>query len=224
AKIVKLRPSALEVMDENITKHFKTRFTKNLNCLLFVEFDCNIKKSRKNLNKIISKEQIVKILTDESQIRELWNFRNSALSYSLRSISTKESMPSIIEDATVPVDKLSTLVGAIKKISKKHRLKVVLYGHVGNGNLHVRPILKDRNKKKMRSIAKEFFSQVIACGGTITGEHGDGLARSEFVKSQYGKEVYLAFRKIKTIFDPKNILNPDKIITSKRNMTEHLKI
>ena len=224
AKIVKLRPSALEVMDENITKHFKTRFKKKLNCLLFVEFDCDVKKSRKKLDKIISKEQIVKILTDESQIRELWNFRNSALSYSLRSISTKESMPSIIEDATVPVDKLSTLVGTIEKISKKYKLKAILYGHAGNGNLHIRPILKNKNKKRMRSIAKEFFSQVIACGGTITGEHGDGLARSEFVKSQYDKEVYRAFRKIKNIFDPKNILNPDKIITSKRNMTEYLKI
>jgi FAD/FMN-containing dehydrogenase len=133
-------------------------------------------------------------------------------------------MPSLIEDATVPVDKLATLVGTIEKISKKYKLRVVLYGHAGNGNLHVRPILKDMNKKRMRSIAKEFFSQVIACGGTITGEHGDGLARSEFVKSQYGKEVYQAFRKIKNIFDPKNILNPDKIITSKHSMTEHLKI
>ena len=103
-------------------------------------------------------------------------------------------------------------------------MRFVLYGHAGNGNLHIRPILKGKNKKRMGSIAKEFFSQVIAIGGSITGEHGDGLARSEFVKLQYGKDVYSVFKKIKNKFDPKNILNPDKIVTSKHTMTENLKI
>jgi len=224
AKIVKLKPSALEIVDKNVTKHIKTRLTKNSNCLLFVEFDCNLNKCKKNLSEIISKEQIVKILTDDSEIRKWWGFRNSALSYSLRSITTKESMPTMIEDATVPVGKLVTLVDIIEKISKKYKMKVVLYGHAGNGNLHIRPILKNKNKKRMRDIAKEFFSQVIAMGGCISGEHGDGLARSEFVKSQYDKDVYSAFRKIKNRFDPKNILNPGKIITSKHTMTENLKI
>ncbi|HET6457586.1 MAG TPA: FAD-linked oxidase C-terminal domain-containing protein [Nitrosopumilaceae archaeon] len=58
----------------------------------------------------------------------------------------------------------------------------------------------------------------------MTGEHGDGLARSEFVKQQYGNDVYSVFKKIKQEFDPKNILNPGKIITTKNNMTKNLKI
>lgn len=224
AKIVKLKPSALEIVDENVAKHIKTRLTKNSSCLLFVEFDCNLNKCKKNLNEIISKEQIVKILTDDSEIRKWWGFRNSALSYSLRSITTKETMPTMIEDATVTVGKLVMLVDLIEKISKKYKMRFVLYGHAGNGNLHIRPILKGKNKKRMRSIAKEFFSQVIALGGSITGEHGDGLARSEYVKLQYGKDVYSVFKEIKNRFDPKNILNPGKIITSKHTMTENLKI
>lgn len=224
AKIVKIKPSALEIIDSNITKHFKTRIIKNSSCLLFVEFDYNLNKSKKILGEIISKAQIVKTVTDESEIKKWWGFRNSALSYSLRSITTRESMPTIIEDATVPVEKLVTLVDIIEKISKKYNMKFVLYGHAGNGNLHIRPILKLKNKKRIKNIAREFFSQVITIGGSISGEHGDGLARSEFVKSQYRKDVYSLFKKIKNKFDPKNILNPDKIITSKHTMTKNLKI
>lgn len=223
-KIVKLKPSALELVDKNITKHIRTGLTKSPNCLLFVEFDDNLDKCKKNLLEIISKGKIVKMLTSNSEIKKWWDFRNSALSYSLRSITTKESIPTIIEDATVPVEKLVILVEIIEKISEKYNMRFVLYGHAGNGNLHIRPILEGKNKKRIRSIAKEFFSQVIATGGSITGEHGDGLARSEFVKLQYGKEVYSVFKKIKNKFDPKNILNPDKIITSKHTMTKNLKI
>ncbi|MGI0010064.1 MAG: FAD-binding oxidoreductase, partial [Nitrosopumilaceae archaeon] len=223
-KIVNLKPSALEIVDHNIAKHIKTRLTKNPSCLLFVEFDDNLDKCKKNLRKVISNVQIVKTLTNDSEIKKLWDFRNSALSYSLRSITTKESMPTIIEDATVPVEKLVLLVDIIEKISKKYKIKFVLYGHAGNGNLHIRPVLKNKNKELMRNIAKEFFSQVVAVGGSITGEHGDGLARSEFVRLQYGKDVYAAFKKIKKKFDPRNILNPDKIITSKHTMTKNLKI
>lgn len=224
SKIVDLKPSALEIVDSNIAKHIKTGLAKNPNCLLFVEFDDKLDKCKKNLHDIISDAQIVDILTNEQEIKKWWYFRNSALSYSLRSITSKERMPTIIEDATVPVGKLAMLVDIIEKISEKHKMRFVLYGHAGNGNLHIRPILKDKNKKEMRSIAKEFFSQVIAIGGSITGEHGDGLARSEFVRLQYGKDVYSTFKKIKNKFDPKNILNPDKIITSKHTMTKNLKI
>jgi FAD/FMN-containing dehydrogenase len=224
SKIVKLKPSALEMVDKNITKHIKSRLTKNSSCLLFIEFDDDLNKCRKNLRDIISNARIVKTSYIDSEIRKWWDFRNSALSYSLRSIMTKESMPTIMEDATVPVGKLSILVDIIEKISRKYKMKFVLYGHAGNGNLHIRPILKDKNKKRIKNIAKEFFSQVISTGGSITGEHGDGLARSEFVKLQYGKEAYYIFKKIKNKFDPKNILNPDKIITSKQSMTKNLKI
>lgn len=223
-KIVKLKPSALELVDNNITKHIRTRLTKIPNCLLFVEFDDNLDRCKKNLLEIIPKEKILKLIIRDSEIKKWWDFRNSALSYSLRSITTKESIPTIIEDATVPVGKLEILIDIIEKISKKYNMKFVLYGHAGNGNLHVRPILEDKNKKRIRRIAKEFFSQVIAIGGSITGEHGDGLARSEFVRMQYDEAVYSVFKKIKNKFDPKNILNPDKIITSKHTMTKNLRI
>ena len=145
------------------------------------------------------------------------------MGFSLRGITPNQNLPTLIEDATVSVEKLILLVDIIKKISKKYKLGIITYGHAGNGNLHIRPVIRNKNKKIIKKIAREFFSKVIEIGGSITGEHGDGIARSEFVKQQYGNDVYSVFKKIKEEFDPKNILNPNKIITTK-SMTKNLKI
>ena len=224
AKIVKLTPSALELIDKNIIRHIKFDFPINTGCLLFVEFDSNIKKSMISLDRIIIDARIIKTLTKKDEIKKWWNIRNSALGFSLRNITPNQSLPTLIEDATVSVEKLVLLVGIIKKISKKYKLNIVTYGHAGNGNLHIRPIFRNKNKTLMKKMATEFFSKVIEIGGSITGEHGDGLARSEFVKLQYGSDVYTVFKKIKYEFDPKNILNPDKIITTKSTIIKNLKI
>jgi FAD/FMN-containing dehydrogenase len=224
AKIVKLAPSALELIDKSIIEHIKFDFPAETGCLLFVEFDSNIEKSRANLGKIITDARIIKTLTKKDEVKKWWDIRNSALGFSLRSVTPNQSLPTLIEDATVSVEKLVLLVDIIKKISKKYKLDIVTYGHAGNGNLHIRPIIRYKNKKLIKKIATEFFSKVIEIGGSITGEHGDGLARSEFVKLQYGNDVYSVFKKIKQEFDPKNILNPDKIITTKSSITENLKI
>lgn len=224
AKIVKLKPSALELIDKNIIEHIKFGFPSDTMCLLFVEFDSNLEKSKIDLGKTISGAKIIKTLTKKEEITKWWNVRNSALGFSLRNITSEQSLPTLIEDATVSVEKLVLLVNIIKKISKKYKLDVVTYGHAGNGNLHIRPIMKQKNTKLIKKIATEFFSKVIEMGGSITGEHGDGLARSEFVKLQYGNDVYSVFKKIKREFDPKNILNPNKKITSKSSMIKNLKI
>ena len=224
ARIVSLKPSALEIVDDNIMKYLKIKLPKGVKCLLFVEFDHDVKKGQRDLRKMVYNGKIVKTLAKNDEVKEWWNFRNSALSYSLKSITAKQILPTIIEDATVPVEKLTLLVDIINKIVKKYKLRFVLYGHAGNGNLHIRPILKSKNKKTIKNIAKEFFSQVITIGGCITGEHGDGLARSEFVKLQYSKDVYSTFKKIKSRFDPNNILNPGKIITSKSTIIRNLRI
>ena len=224
AKIVNLKPSAIEIVDSNIIKHIKVELPADIECLLFVEFDSNIKKSQKDLQGTVSGARFIKTLTKRDEVKKWWNFRNSALSYSLRSITVKESMPTVIEDAIVPVEKLVSLVDIIKKVSKKYRIRFVLYGHAGNGNLHIRPILKRKSKSLIKKIAKDFFAQVVKSGGCITGEHGDGLARSEFVRMQYGNTVYSLFKKIKNQFDPQNILNPGKIISTKSTIIENLKI
>jgi FAD/FMN-containing dehydrogenase len=222
-KIVKLAPCALELIDKNILEHIEFDFPANTGCLLFVEFDSNIEKSSANLGRTITNARIIKTLTKKDEIKRWWAIRNAALGFSLRSIMPDQSLPTLIEDATVSVEKLVLLVDIIKKIAKKYKLGIITYGHAGNGNLHIRPIIRYKNKKLVKKIAAEFFSKVIEIGGSITGEHGDGIARSEFVKLQYGNDVYCVFKKIKHEFDPKNILNPDKIITTKSNIIKNLK-
>ena len=101
---------------------------------------------------------------------------------------------------------------------------MIIYGHAGNGNLHIRSILRQRDIRLIKNIASEFFSGVISIGGSISGEHGDGLARSEFVKLQYDAKIYSIFKHIKKQFDPENILNPGKIISTQSTVTRNLKI
>jgi len=133
-------------------------------------------------------------------------------------------MPSLIEDATVPVNRLPFLLDLVERLASKYDMKMIIYGHAGNGNLHIRPVLKMKSKHIIKRIAKEFFLGVVDLGGSITGEHGDGLARSEFVKLQYGDEIYSLFKKVKHIFDPTNTLNPGKIISRESTVTKNLKI
>ena len=128
----------------------------------------------------------------------------------------------MIEDATVPIENLEELFSIIKKINHKFGTKSIMYGHAGNANIHVRLISDRRKIKKIREIADEYFEEVIKMRGTITGEHGDGIARSEFVKKQYGDKNYQIFKRLKKFFDPENILNPCKIISAKSTILENL--
>ncbi|MGI0018141.1 MAG: FAD-binding oxidoreductase [Nitrosotalea sp.] len=221
--IIKLQPSAVEIFDSNITKHIKIKIPSKTGCLLFVEFDNMIQSSRKKIYKITS-GQIIKTETGRDKIKKLWNFRNSALAYSLQSITKNETMPHLIEDAVVPVKRLPLFLKILEMISKKYGFKVIIYGHVGNGNLHVMSVLRQRDTHLIKNIASEFFSGVISIGGSISGEHGDGLARSEFVKMQYNKKTYELFKQVKKQFDPKNILNPGKIISNHSTVTRNLKV
>lgn len=209
--ILKLGPSAIEIIDHNIVRHVTAKLPRNTKCLLFVEFDDNISKKKAKARRLLS-GRIIQSTTKHKQIMQWWTFRNSALSYSLRSISKNEMISSLIEDATVPVHRLPLLLDLVNYIKTRYHIRVIIYGHAGNGNLHVRPILKKKDGHLVKRIAVEFFSGVISIGGSITGEHGDGLARSEFVKMQYGDETYAIFRKVKQFFDPTNTLNPGKII------------
>jgi FAD/FMN-containing dehydrogenase len=222
-KIVKLRPSALEVIDDNIARHAKNKIPKGIKCVLFAEFDENTEKNRTRIRKLTS-GAIIREITKRDEISKWWSIRNSALSYSLASISKHDTMPSLIEDATVPVGKLHLLLDMVEDLVSKYDMRAVIYGHAGNGNLHIRPILRNKDKHLMEEIAREFFSGVVRLGGSITGEHGDGLARSEFVKLQYGDKIYSVFKRIKHIFDPTNTLNPGKIISRGSTVTKYLKI
>ena len=220
--IAKTAPSTLEFVDKNTLKHIKFHFDKSAQCLLFVEYDENIKNIQNELKSIISGKIIQKLDTN-SDMKTWWRHRDSSLHYSLKSIKTELRIPHIIEDAAVPLVKMSKIFSILKNIETKYKVKTIIYGHIGNGNIHVRLISKRKNTKMVKNIAIEYFNEVIKNKGTISAEHGDGLARSEFIKKQYGVTNYQTFKKIKHVLDPDFILNPGKIITNKSTVVKNLK-
>jgi glycolate dehydrogenase FAD-linked subunit len=94
-----------------------------------------------------------------------------------------------------------------------YKLDYVIYGHAGNGNLHLRPIIDINSKNSeslMNDIADNVFRRVVKLHGSISGEHGDGLVRTKYIPLMYGAKMYDIFKQIKLIFDDKKILNPGK--------------
>ena len=101
----------------------------------------------------------------------------------------------------------------MQNLRKMFDARLVMYGHAGNGNIHVRAALPKNNKQTIDKLARAFFPEVIRLGGTITGEHGDGLARTKFVRMQYDSKTCGKFKELKRQFDPNFVLNPNKIVT-----------
>ncbi|NND87570.1 MAG: FAD-binding oxidoreductase [Nitrosopumilus sp.] len=219
--INKTKPSAIEFVDRTTLNQINFEFSKKAKCLLFVEYDENLKSSEKKI-KAIQSGRIVKKLLKKSDIQKWWKYRDSSLYYSLKTIKKERRIPHVIEDAAVPLENLPELFSILSKINKKYNTKSITYGHAGNGNIHVRLISDRRDIGKIKKIAIEYFQEILKIGGTITAEHGDGLARSEFVREQYGDENYKIFKNLKKFFDPNNLLNPDKIITKKSTIVRNL--
>ena len=221
-EINKMNPSAIEFVDKTTLNQIKFKFNKKIKCILFVELDEKITLNKKKMYKIINGD-IIKELTKKSDMIQWWNYRDTSLHYSLKSIKKENRIPHIIEDAAVPLETLQEIFTILNKINKKYKTKSIAYGHAGNGNIHIRLASNRLKEKKIREIAKEYFDEVIKRKGTITAEHGDGLARSEFIKKQYGSKNYQLFMRIKETFDPKNILNPGKIISKRSTILRNIK-
>jgi len=120
-----------------------------------------------------------------------------------------------IEDTSVENTRLLEYISGLQEIGKRYDIEMCFYGHAGDGLLHVRPYLDlsdPAEVEKMRAIANDVFPLAWSLGGTISGEHAEGLIRAAFVRGQYGDEYYELLCKIKNIFDPDGLMNPGKII------------
>lgn len=120
----------------------------------------------------------------------------------------------VLEDATVPRSRIGEMVGFIQQVAEKYELQICTFGHAGDGNLHPTCMADERDKHQMERVHAAFaeiFAEAIRLGGTITGEHGVGLAKAPYLEARVGSGGIALMRRIKDAFDPRGILNPDKI-------------
>ncbi|MEY2821544.1 MAG: FAD-binding oxidoreductase [Opitutales bacterium] len=151
----------------------------------------------------------VRVARDEAEALRLATARRSAFSALARVRPT-----TILEDVTVPRDKLAEMVGFIAEVAKKHRLLVGTFGHMGDGNLHPTFLTDERDAAEMARVheaLEDIVTRTLALGGTITGEHGVGLAKKAWLRRQVGENSHDLMREIKRAWDPRNLLNPGKI-------------
>ncbi|MFY3741353.1 MAG: FAD/FMN-containing dehydrogenase/Fe-S oxidoreductase [Candidatus Nitrosomirales archaeon] len=227
--ISELKPSALELLDRTVielartaSEDFALKVPTGTNCLVFAEFDGNdLQQVNDSINSLLKTlEQInatcIAHSFDPQEINVLWGIRKNALAYTMKIRSDNKKPVAFMEDPVVSVDKLGFLVDKLQEVYAKHGLSYVIYGHAGDGNLHTRPLLdvgKSEDREIMKQITSDLLTVITSVNGSISAEHGDGLARSEFIKDVYGNEIYQLFIKVKELFDPKNILNPNKKVT-----------
>src|ERR1700742_2211996 len=142
------------------------------------------------------------------------DFRTSGLNV-MMSMKQKGKPVSFVEDCAVPLPHLADYTERLGAIFAKHGTRGTMYAHASEGCLHVRPVLNlrlEKDVKAMRAIAEETFEMVREYKGSHSGEHGDGLVRSEFHKAMFGERIIADFREVKHRFDPDNVLNPGKIV------------
>jgi glycolate oxidase len=143
----------------------------------------------------------------EAQRREVWQLRRM-LSVNLRALHPLK----LSEDVAVPRSRIPDLVARAKEIGARHALAVAAYGHAGDGNLHVN-VLFDRPEQRPQvdAAVADVLRAAVDLGGTITGEHGVGLAKRDFLEYEQGRELVALQRRLKALLDPDGILNPGKI-------------
>ena len=150
---------------------------------------------------------------DPAVQREFWEVRKAGLNI-MMSMKGDGKPVSFIEDCAVPLEHLAEYTDRLTQVFHKNGTKGTWYAHASVGCLHVRPILDMRRDgaEKMRAIAEEAAAMVKQYKGSYSGEHGDGLVRSEWIAPFFGPKITAAFEEIKDLFDPKGLLNPGKIV------------
>jgi FAD/FMN-containing dehydrogenase/Fe-S oxidoreductase len=229
--IVKLGPTAVELIDHtmiglsrDIAMYRPTveRFVKGEPAaLLLVEFagddgDDNLRRLKRLvelMGELGFPGAVVEAIEPSFQ-SAVWDVRRAGLNI-MMSMKGDGKPISFIEDCAVALEDLADYTDRLEAIFKKHGTYGTFYAHASVGCLHVRPVInlkQDIGAKTMRAIAEEAFAMVREYKGSHSGEHGDGLVRSEFHEKMYGQRIVAAFQEVKDAFDPAHLFNPGKIV------------
>ncbi len=208
-------PRTLELFDHTVLQVAQSeglRVSQETTAALLVEVDGNDQESL-----LIEMEHLVdacqahglidsQVAMNEAQRRQLWHYRRQ-ISPALRRIKPYK----IGEDIVVPRDRIATMIERVHELGKRYGLITATFGHAGDGNLHSNFLYDKGQQELAQSAVKEMMTICLDMGGSITGEHGIGIAKREFLPLEQKTELIEIQKKIKTLFDPLGILNPGKI-------------
>lgn len=179
-----------------------------------------------DLVKIIKKYKMIGTYAKTKIHRDkYWKLRRDTFKLLREKIKDRHSTP-FVDDIIVLPEKLPEFLPKLTKILNESKIFYTISGHLGDGNLHIIPLMdlkKTEERDKIYPVTDKVYNLVLEYGGSITAEHNDGLIRSPYLQQEFGKEIYHIFEEIKKIFDPRNIFNPyKKIGTTKEFAKKHM--
>jgi FAD/FMN-containing dehydrogenase/Fe-S oxidoreductase len=233
---LKYKPGAIELMDKTILDLTKGNLTQSKNrffiegdpgAILIVEFAGNNKEELLEIAHKMEMEMREKelgfhfpvIVGDD--ITKVWSLRKAGLGV-LSNMPGDAKPVSVIEDTSVKPELLPEYIAEVEKLIERHGLKTVYHAHIATGEIHVRPILNLKDPKDVElfhTVAKESAILVKKFRGSLSGEHGDGRLRGEFIPLVVGKKNYQLLKSIKKAWDPGNVFNAEKIVDTPRMNT-----
>jgi FAD/FMN-containing dehydrogenase/Fe-S oxidoreductase len=233
-ELLDLKPAAIEHIDRPLLDQTKSQLhfqaardlleldTKPCEAILLVEFYDDV---AERLSILQSRKLGLrtKILTDTAEMNLVWSVRKAGLSLLTGCIGAAKPV-AFIEDAAVRPAQLPAYVRGLQSIMRPLGLEASYYGHAASGLLHVRPVLdlhSASDLKKFRQVADQTSALVKQFKGSLSAEHGVGIARTEYMREQLGDELLGVMREIKHAFDPKNIFNPGKIFDDGRHKIDN---
>jgi FAD/FMN-containing dehydrogenase/Fe-S oxidoreductase len=226
---MKHKPSASELIDHYILECTKDNIEQSKNrffvqgdpgAILVIEFCRDTKEEIIAIAKLVEDDMRAAGLGYHFPLlfgadsKKIWTLRKAGLGL-LSNLPGDEKAVPVIEDTAVDVNDLPAYIRDFNEILKKHNLYSVHYAHAGSGEIHLRPIINLKTvegNKLFRTIAEEIATLVKKYNGSLSGEHGDGRLRGEFIKQMVGDKNYALLKEIKKAWDPENIFNPNKIV------------
>ncbi len=219
-------PATLEIMDHTtincVEDYVKIGLPREMAAMLLIEVDghpATVEEEAQGVRRVLETvraDEIHQAKTFE-EANKLSAARRTALSAVARVSPT-----TILEDATVPRSCLAETFGEIERLKQKLGIRVATFGHAGDGNLHPTALADERNKDEIARVHQffsELYEKVLALGGTVSGEHGIGIAKKEYLRRQIGEGGMGVMRRLKQAFDPQGNLNPGKVLTGEKEVS-----
>jgi glycolate oxidase len=220
-------PSGFELLDSFGVKNMSGLMPAppEAKAVIMIEFDEALSEAEAKMATLLKGTGSKNLLyRDQAQIGKIWAVREGNLLRIKHELERPEvRFLSFIDDLAVPAERLPDLIERLISIFNEEGVQTIMYGHVGEGNLHVRPYIQREGWQELsKRLADKCFQAVLENNGTITGEHGMGRNRSKYLCDEWGERACSYFQEIKQIFDPEGIMNPGVVFTGS-DLTENLR-